>query len=109
LNASLDWLAGTALPLLRVSASEAGRPVPAFAPRIRVHIGVEAAPDRRPGQGSVEEIRQDLLTLSDLGAEYVILDTYSGDPASLYNPEANRRPIELLLEQVIDAHGETLR
>jgi len=109
LNASLDWLAGTALPLLRVAASEAGRPVPAFAPRIRVHIGDEAAADRRPGQGSVEQIRQDLVTLSDLGAEYVILDTYSGDPASLYNPAAHRKPIEMLLEQVIDAHGETLR
>ena len=52
LNASLEWLAGEALPLLRASASEAGRPVPAFAPRIRVRIGSQGDPrsSPRPGQ-----------------------------------------------------------
>ncbi|HEY1294008.1 MAG TPA: LLM class flavin-dependent oxidoreductase [Chloroflexota bacterium] len=109
LNASLEWLAAEGLPLLRASASEAGRPVPVFAPRIRVRIGAVAGTDRRPGQGSLEEIRQDLAALSELGAEYAVLDTYQGDPASLTNLAALRQPIELLLEQVIDAPGESLR
>jgi alkanesulfonate monooxygenase SsuD/methylene tetrahydromethanopterin reductase-like flavin-dependent oxidoreductase (luciferase family) len=107
LNASLEWLAHSALPLLRASAEAAGRPVPTFAPRIRVDLETTAA-DRRPGQGSLEEIRRDLAALEDLGAEYVILDAYLGKPEALQDVAALRRPIEVLLERVIDAPGERL-
>jgi alkanesulfonate monooxygenase SsuD/methylene tetrahydromethanopterin reductase-like flavin-dependent oxidoreductase (luciferase family) len=108
LNASLEWLAQSALPLLRASAAAAGRPAPTFAPRIRVELDTTAA-ERRPGQGSLEEIRRDLAALADLGAEYVILDTYLGKPEALQDLDALRRPIEVLLERVIDAPGERLR
>jgi alkanesulfonate monooxygenase SsuD/methylene tetrahydromethanopterin reductase-like flavin-dependent oxidoreductase (luciferase family) len=108
LNASLEWLAGTGLPMLRAAAEVAGRPVPAFAPRIRVDVGAGGA-ERRPGQGSLEEIRQRLAALADLGATYVILDTYPGKPEALHDPEVQRGPIEILLEQVIDVPGQRLR
>ena len=49
------------------------------------------------------------MALSELGAEYVILDTYQGEPALLDDLAAHREPIELLLEQVIDGRGESLR
>jgi hypothetical protein len=49
------------------------------------------------------------VALSELGAEYLILDTYQGEPASLHDLPAHRQPIERLLEQVIDAPGESLR
>ena len=111
LNVPLDWLAGEGLPLLRQLAGEAGRPVPTFAPRIRVSLRANplAETDRRPGQGDLQQIRQDLSALAELGAEYVVLDTYQLDPVELDDPEAMLRPVRVLVDEVIDLAGETLR
>jgi alkanesulfonate monooxygenase SsuD/methylene tetrahydromethanopterin reductase-like flavin-dependent oxidoreductase (luciferase family) len=118
LNASLEWLSNEGLPLLRRYAEQAGRAIPAFAPRIRVRLQPEgvngedepvADADRRPGQGSLADIRRDLSALAKLGAEYVVLDTYLGNPAELDDPKAMLDPIDVLLERVIDTAGERLR
>jgi alkanesulfonate monooxygenase SsuD/methylene tetrahydromethanopterin reductase-like flavin-dependent oxidoreductase (luciferase family) len=111
LNVRLDWLVEEALPLLREAAEVFGRPVPAFAPRIKVRVTDTPLSDteRRPGQGTVGQIRQDFVDLQSLGATYVVLDTYHGQPEELTHPDEARRTLDLLVDQVIDPANQTLR
>lgn len=111
LNVRLDWLAGEALPLLREAAEVYGRPVPAFAPRIKVRVTDEplSEAERRPGQGSLAQIRQDFADLQGLGATYVVLDTYHGQPEELTRLDEAQRTLELLVEHIIDPPNQTLR
>jgi probable F420-dependent oxidoreductase len=82
-NAGLEWLRDTGLPALRAAAEAAGRPVPAFAPRMRAKVTGNGRPDadRRPGEGSLAQVVADFRTLVDLGAEYVVLDTNPDHPS----------------------------
>jgi probable F420-dependent oxidoreductase len=77
----IDWLRQTGLPRLREIATAEGLSVPALCPRIFLHITRDPMPEetRVAGQGSIGQIRADLDTLAALGAQYVVLDTYSGD------------------------------
>jgi probable F420-dependent oxidoreductase len=111
LNVRLDWLAEQGLPRLREHARRLERPLPAFAPRIKVLLTDRPLPeaDRRPGQGTLDQIRHDLDRLGALGAEYVVLDTYHGDPAELTDTAVAQYTLEMLVEHVIDAAGQTLR
>jgi alkanesulfonate monooxygenase SsuD/methylene tetrahydromethanopterin reductase-like flavin-dependent oxidoreductase (luciferase family) len=111
LNARLDWLAEEGLPLLRQHAERHQRPTPAFAPRIKVKLTDRPLSDaeRRPGQGSLEQIRRDLEVLAELGAAYVVLDTYHGQPDELNDTAAAQYTLEMLVEHVIDAPTQTLR
>jgi probable F420-dependent oxidoreductase len=81
-NADLAWLRDTGLPALGATAAAAGRPVPAFAPRMRVKLTGNDRPDadRRPGEGSLAQVVADFRRLGDLGAEYVVLDTNPDHP-----------------------------
>jgi hypothetical protein len=78
----VDWLRDTGLPRLREIAATEGRKVPALCPRIMLDLREYAVPEaeRVAGQGSLEQVRGDLRALSELGADYVVLDTYSGKP-----------------------------
>src|SRR5690606_16135064 len=88
-NAALGWLRDTGLPALRAAAEEAGRPVPAFAPRMRTRLTDRDLPaDGRPaGVGSLAQVVDDVRWLVELGATHVVLDTNPDDPA-------DRRPAE---------------
>ncbi|WP_205855866.1 TIGR03619 family F420-dependent LLM class oxidoreductase [Phytoactinopolyspora endophytica] len=81
-NAELGWLRDTGLPALGEAAGELGRPVPAFSPRMRARLSEHAIPDdeRRPGTGTLGQILADLETLTDMGAEYVVLDPNPDHP-----------------------------
>jgi hypothetical protein len=57
----------------------------------------------------VTQIRQDLADLARLGATYVVLDTYQGQPDELTRPAEAQRTLDLLVEHVIDPHNQTLR
>jgi alkanesulfonate monooxygenase SsuD/methylene tetrahydromethanopterin reductase-like flavin-dependent oxidoreductase (luciferase family) len=111
LNARLDWLATDGLPRLRDEAERAQRAVPVFAPRIKLRLTEHPLDDarRRPGQGTLDQVRRDLAALSELGAEYIVLDTYLGDPLELADPAALLHPVQVLLEQAIDPAGQRLR
>jgi probable F420-dependent oxidoreductase len=111
LNARLEWLAETGLPLLRRAADEAGRPVPAFAPRIRVRLTDTPLADteRTPGQGTLDQIRRDLDSLAGLGAEWLVFDTYHGQPAELTDHETPRRTLERIVEHALDLPHGTVR
>ena len=111
LNVRLDWLADEGLPLMRREAERLERPVPMFAPRIKVRLSAEPLDDaeRRPGQGTLDQVRRDLAALQRLGAEYVVLDTYHGQPQELLDTEETERMLDVLTERAIDAAGEGLR
>lgn len=69
-------------------AREAGKPVPSLCPRIRLRLTDSPLDERRlPGEGTLEQVRADLETLEALGAEYVLLDTYYGDPEATRHHE----------------------
>ena len=78
INPHPHWLRDKGMPALRAAAAEAGVEVPALCPRIRAHPTATAlAEDKRVlGEGTLEQIRDDLAGLAELGAEYVVLDTY---------------------------------
>jgi alkanesulfonate monooxygenase SsuD/methylene tetrahydromethanopterin reductase-like flavin-dependent oxidoreductase (luciferase family) len=111
LNVRLDWLVATGLPLLRAETERAERPLPAFAPRLKVRVTETPLgdPDRRPGQGTLDQIRRDLAELQEVGAQYVVFDTYHGRPEELSDASAARRTIDLLLTHVVDAPAQQLR
>jgi alkanesulfonate monooxygenase SsuD/methylene tetrahydromethanopterin reductase-like flavin-dependent oxidoreductase (luciferase family) len=88
LRQPLDWLR-TATDRLRAVAAEQDRPVPSFAPRILLRLTGGPLPDesRVAGEGSLEQVLTDLDALRDLGAQSVVLDPFSGDPAETERPE----------------------
>jgi hypothetical protein len=73
------------LPWLRevLAANE----VAAFAPRIILRLTDEPPAGRRAGEGTIEQIIDDLTELERLGAETVLLDTFTGDPQETCHPE----------------------
>lgn len=111
INARLDWLREAALPFLRTSAEQAGRPVPTFAPRVPINLTHSPVPDdqRLPGHGTLDQIREDLHELADLGAEYVLFDTYLGTPSEFRPPEKDQEMLDLLTDGALDLKGEALR
>jgi alkanesulfonate monooxygenase SsuD/methylene tetrahydromethanopterin reductase-like flavin-dependent oxidoreductase (luciferase family) len=111
LNVRIDWLVEQGLPLLRDAAEQFQRPRPAFVPRIKVRVTDAPLPDgdRRPGQGNLAQIRQDFAELGRLGATYVVLDTYHGQPEELTCPSEAQNTLDLLVERVIDPPNQKLR
>jgi probable F420-dependent oxidoreductase len=76
------------LPWLRSILSS--HEVPVLAPRIALRLTAAPAvgPDRLAGVGTVEQVMEDLEELRLLGADTVLLDPYSGDPAETSRPHA---------------------
>jgi len=78
INPHPSWLQDKGMPALRAAAADAGVPVPPLCPRIRANPTDTRLDDdaRVLGEGTLDQIRADLDGLAELGAEYVILDTY---------------------------------
>jgi alkanesulfonate monooxygenase SsuD/methylene tetrahydromethanopterin reductase-like flavin-dependent oxidoreductase (luciferase family) len=76
-------------------AAELGRPVPALAPRILLRLTHSPipGPDRRLGEGTIEQIVDDLDQLRLLGADTVVLDPFGGDPAETLHPQTAWRAL----------------
>ena len=86
LRNTIPWLTD-AVGRLAATASAAGRPVPAFAPRIVLRVTEQpAGPDRLAGEGTLDQIREDLASLAALGADTVVLDPFDGDPDETLRP-----------------------
>src|SRR3989449_6980580 len=107
----VPWLRDTGLPRLREIADKEGRPVPALCPRIRLRVtDTNLADDQRiAGEGSLDQVRADLLALAGLGASYVLLDTYTDDAEATRHHETAWRMLALVAERVLDLGKETLR
>ena len=104
----MSWLRDEALPDLRAIAADMGKPLPPLCPRIRLLLTEEPLPEteRRAGEGTIEQVRADLLELQELGADYVLLDTYRGDPEETRTHERAWSMLASLADQVLDlSHG----
>jgi probable F420-dependent oxidoreductase len=107
----MRWLTETALPHLRATAEELDRPIPALCPRIRLRLTGTPLDDeqRLAGEGTLDQVRADLAALDDLGATYVLLDSYTGDPEATRQHEPAWAMLATLAEQVLDLARERLR
>lgn len=107
----MGWLKEKGLPRLREIAEMEGRPVPALCPRLSLRITDSRLEDnqRLAGQGTLDQIRGDLKQLESLGAEYVLFDTYTGEPESTLHPEVDRAMLTTLAEEALDLERQRLR
>jgi probable F420-dependent oxidoreductase len=89
LRCTVPWLREAA-GRLRAAADEQQLPVPALAPRIalRPTAAPVGGPARLAGEGTTDQIMDDLEQLRLLGAETVVLDPYGGDPDETLHPQA---------------------
>jgi alkanesulfonate monooxygenase SsuD/methylene tetrahydromethanopterin reductase-like flavin-dependent oxidoreductase (luciferase family) len=88
LRFSLPWLR-EAVDRLKAAADEQQRPVPALAPRIvlRVTCAPVTGPARLAGEGTIEQVVDDLEQFRLLGADTVLLDPFNDDPDETNHPE----------------------
>ncbi|MGV9268293.1 LLM class flavin-dependent oxidoreductase [Kitasatospora sp. NPDC003701] len=94
LRCTLPWLREAAG---RLKATAAGQrlPAPALAPRIALRL-TEAPVDgtqRLAGEGTIEQVLDDLDQLRQVGADTVVLDPYHGDPRETCHPQAARQAL----------------
>ncbi len=105
LRFTLPWLED-ALVRLKAIAGEHDRPVPALTPRIALRLTAApvTGPGRLAGEGTIEQVGDDLERLRLLGSDTVVLDPFGGDP------EETRRPQEAwrMLTTVADRFGQDL-
>ncbi|WP_406151723.1 LLM class flavin-dependent oxidoreductase [Streptomyces sp. NBC_01012] len=89
LRFTLPWFL-EAVDRLKDIAAELERPVPDLVPRITLRLMEKPVvhPDRRAGEGTIEQIFDDIEQLRLAGAETVLLDPYNGDPEETLRPES---------------------
>jgi alkanesulfonate monooxygenase SsuD/methylene tetrahydromethanopterin reductase-like flavin-dependent oxidoreductase (luciferase family) len=94
LRRTMPWLRSAAGRLDAVAA-ELGRPAPSMAPRIALRLTTSPVtePGRLAGEGTIEQVLDDLDGLRLLGAETVVLDPFNGDPGETLHPEAAWRDL----------------
>ncbi|MCX4552883.1 TIGR03619 family F420-dependent LLM class oxidoreductase [Streptomyces sp. NBC_01387] len=99
-----------ALPVLAEQAERAERPTPALVPRLQVRITEARLDGEHPvGHGTVDQIREDLTALAELGATHLLLDTNPDSPGLRGTAADDRRLLELLTEKVLDPATGTIR
>ncbi|MFB9709490.1 LLM class flavin-dependent oxidoreductase [Streptosporangium nondiastaticum] len=100
LRFTLPWLTG-ALDRLKAVAAEEGRTAPALVPRmiLRLTETPVAGPDRLAGEGTIDQVTEDLERLRLLGAETVVLDPFGGDPAETLHPETAWRALAAVADR----------
>lgn len=103
LNQRMAWLRNHGIPKLHRAAATAGRPVPAFAPRLPLRItGTPLDDDTRlAGQGTPSQVRRDLDDLSDLGATHVLFDTYPGKPGQHRPAAEDQHMLDALASRIL--------
>jgi probable F420-dependent oxidoreductase len=108
---TLEWLKSEGIPKVEELAKAEGLPVPALCPRIRMNIQetTYTGDARLPGQGTIEQMRNDLKELEAMGAEHVLLDWYSGDLEATKDHKSGLGILKTLADEVIDLPGEILR
>ncbi len=107
----VDQLRDVGLPALRETAERLERPVPALCPRIRLGLTDSPLPEetRLAREGSVDQVRSDLAALEELGAEYVLLDTWGDDLAETTLYERTFAQYSTVAEKIADLPHETVR
>ncbi|MFE7582080.1 LLM class flavin-dependent oxidoreductase [Streptomyces gardneri] len=105
LRGTLPWLRQGA-DRLKAAAEEERLPVPALAPRIALQVtdSPSTGADRPAGQGTIDQILDDLDQLRLLGAESVVLDPYGGDPDETRRPEKAWRTLAAVAAHLSPTH-----
>jgi probable F420-dependent oxidoreductase len=111
IRSKIGWLRDTGLPRIREIAEKESRSVPALCPRIRLRLTDTPMDEaqRVAGEGTLDQVRADLAALESLGADYVLLDTYTDDPEATLNHEAAWRMLTVLAERAFDLPRHRLR
>jgi alkanesulfonate monooxygenase SsuD/methylene tetrahydromethanopterin reductase-like flavin-dependent oxidoreductase (luciferase family) len=88
LRNTIGWLR-TAPDRMKTAAAEQGRPVPAFIPRIALRLtdAPITGEQRLAGEGTIDQVVDDLEELRLLGADTVVLDPFDGDPEQTRHPQ----------------------
>jgi alkanesulfonate monooxygenase SsuD/methylene tetrahydromethanopterin reductase-like flavin-dependent oxidoreductase (luciferase family) len=88
LRFTMSWLR-EALGRMTDYADQQARPVPSLMPRIvlRLTDSPVTADGRLAGEGTIDQIADDLAQLKQLGADTVVLDPFNGDPDETRHPE----------------------
>ena len=89
LRFTMPWLR-EAVDRLTELAGAQRRPVPGLVPRIALRLTESpvTSPGRLAGEGTIDQILDDLTQLHLLGAGTVVLDPFNGDPDETHHPEA---------------------
>ncbi|MER5307241.1 LLM class flavin-dependent oxidoreductase [Streptomyces sp. NPDC002773] len=89
LRPTLPWLR-EAVTRMEAYAEGQQLPVPALAPRIALRLTATRVdgPERLAGEGTIDQIMDDLDQLRLLGVDSVVLDPYQGDPRETHHPQA---------------------
>jgi probable F420-dependent oxidoreductase len=105
------WLKNVGLPRLRQIADAEGKPLPSLCPRIRLRLTDMSLPDdqRLVGEGTLDQMRADLEALQEMGAQYVLLDSFYDDVEATRHPEVAWRMLTTLAEKALDLTHEALR
>jgi probable F420-dependent oxidoreductase len=106
---ALSWVRERASRLREIAVQEQ-KAVPAFCPRINVRIANAPLPetDRPIGHGDGGQIRRDIAALIDMGAEYLLVDTFTGKPNEP-QLEKGLDAFRTLAREIFDLKGECLR
>ncbi|WP_319461337.1 LLM class flavin-dependent oxidoreductase [Micromonospora sp. RTP1Z1] len=88
LRVTLPWLR-EALDRMKAVADEQQRPAPTLAPRIALRLTTTpvTGAGRLAGEGTIEQIVDDLEQLRLLGSDTVVLDPFNGDPRETCRPQ----------------------
>jgi alkanesulfonate monooxygenase SsuD/methylene tetrahydromethanopterin reductase-like flavin-dependent oxidoreductase (luciferase family) len=89
LRFTMPWLR-EAVDRMTALAGEQRRPVPGLVPRIALRLAEApvTGPGRLAGEGTIDQVLDDLTQLHLLGADTVVLDPFGGDPGETRHPEA---------------------
>lgn len=96
---TLEWLREAAARMARIAVA-AHLPTPALAPRIALCVTESPIFDaeRIAGEGSIDQVIDDLEQLYWLGAETVILDPFNGNPEETRHPEVALKALAMAQE-----------
>ena len=85
--------------------------MPDLCPRIMLRLTEDRLPDdgRVAGEGTIEQVHQDLRDLEALGCTHVLLDTYYDDIDASADHEAAWRLLRRMAETVLDLDHELVR
>lgn len=100
------------LPAITEMADRHDRPVPDLAPRIRLRVTDKERRDdeRIAGEGTVDQIRDDLAMFESHGCTWVVLDTYHDYIVDeLRDPQFAWRQFERVAAQAFDLGAQTTR
>ena len=88
LRFTMPWMR-EAVRRMTAFADEQRRPVPGLVPRIALRLtgSPVTAPERLAGEGTIDQVLDDLAELRLLGADTVVFDPFSGDPRETLRPE----------------------